>query len=149
MAELDQALGAHTVIGVDTVPFIYLWEKHPRYSPLCETLFHYLDSAQVQGITSVITLIETCIYPQQQGRLDLVRQYEQSLLHSRQVRMLPIDASLAHRAVVLRARYGIHVPDAVQIAAALEGGASLFVTNDLRLRKVKEIDVLVFDDFVS
>ncbi len=31
MGELEQDLAAHTVIGVDTAPFIYLWERHSRY----------------------------------------------------------------------------------------------------------------------
>jgi predicted nucleic acid-binding protein len=78
----------------------------------------------VQGITSLITLIEACIHPQRQGRLDLVQAYENSLLHSQQIRMLPIDAALARRAVVLRSTYEIQVPDALQISAAIESGAT-------------------------
>jgi predicted nucleic acid-binding protein len=61
--------------------------------------------------------------------------------------MLPVDAALARRAVALRAEYGIRVPDALQIAAALEAGATAFVTNDQRLVKVKELRVLQFDDY--
>jgi predicted nucleic acid-binding protein len=115
---------------------------------LSEALFHYLLKVEVQGITSVITLIEACVYPQRQGRLDLVRTYEHALLNSRQVRLLPIDISIARRAIVLRAKYGIHVPDALQIAAAIESGATLFVTNDRRLSRVQDIQVLVLDDYV-
>ena len=130
------------------LPFIYLWEKHPVYFSLSETLFQYLKSPQVYGITSVITLIESGTYPQRHGRADLARAYEQALLHSQQVRMLPIDTALARRAIVLRATYDIHVPDALQLAAAIEFEATLFVTNDRRLRKVQEIQVLVLDNYV-
>jgi len=63
-------------------------------------------------------------------------------------RLLSIDAPMARRAVVLRAQYDIHVPDALQIAAALEAGATAFVTNDRRLSRVQELAVLVFDDYV-
>ncbi len=101
------------------------------------------------GITSIITLIEACVHPQRQGRLDLVRTYERSLLHSQQGRTLPVDAALARRAVVLRAQYDIHVPDALQIAAAIEHGATVFVTNDLRLARVQELDVLLLEDYAS
>ena len=133
---------------MDSAPFIYLWERHPRYIQLCEALFLYLTKSEVQGITSVVTLIEACVYPQRQGRSDLVRAYERALLNSRQVRLLPIDISLAHRAISLRAQYGIHVPDALQVAAALESGATLFVTNDRRLSRIQEIQVLVLDEYV-
>jgi predicted nucleic acid-binding protein len=71
------------------------------------------------------------------------------LLHSQQIRTLPIDAALARRAVILRAAYEIHVPDALQLAAALETGATLFVTNDRRLSKIQEIEVMLFDDYVE
>jgi predicted nucleic acid-binding protein len=149
LGELEQDLAAHAIIGVDTAPFIYLWERHSRYFTLSETLFRYLRRPQVKGITSVITLIEACVHPQRQGRLDLVQAYERSLLYSRQVQMLPVDVALARRAVVLRAQYNIHVPDALQIAAAIEAGATAFVTNDRRLTKVQEIHVLLFDDYAA
>ena len=147
MGELEQDLATHAIIGVDTAPFIYLWERHPRYFTLSETLFRHLKKPQAQGITSIITLIEACVHPQRQGRLDLVQAYERALLRSQQVRTLPVDAALARRAVALRAQYDIHVPDALQIAAAMEAGATAFVTNDRRLTKVQEIRVLLFDDY--
>ena len=97
----------------------------------------------------MITLIEACVHPQRRGRKDLVEAYERALLDSQQVRTLPIDAPLARRAVALRAALDIHVPDALQIAAALEAGATLFVTNDRRLARVDGIQVLVLDDYLA
>jgi predicted nucleic acid-binding protein len=41
------------------------------------------------------------------------------------------------------------VPDALQIAAAIEARAIAFVPNDRRLAKVQEIHVLLFDDYVT
>jgi len=149
LGQLGETLARHDIVGVDTAPFIYLWEQHARYLPLAEELFRHLRQPQVEGITSVITLIEVCIHPQRQGRPDLVQAYENSLLHSQQIRMLPIDATLAHRAVILRAAYEIHVPDALQISAAIESGAKLFVTNDRRLSKVQEIEILLLDDYLD
>jgi predicted nucleic acid-binding protein len=148
LGELEPDLARHTIVAVDTAPFIYLWERHPRYFPLSEALFRYLGEPNVQGITTIITLIEACVYPQRQGRLDLVAAYQRSLLQSCQLRTLSIDTSMARRAVVLRAQYDIHVPDALQIGAALEAGATAFVTNDRRLSRVQELAVLVFDDYV-
>jgi predicted nucleic acid-binding protein len=148
LGQLEHDLARHSIIGVDTAPFIYLWEEHPRYFPLCETLFRLLKQPEVQGITSVITLIEVCVQPERQGRQDLVEAYEHALVHSQQVRMLPIDATLALQAAALRAQYGIRVPDALQLAAAIEGGATLFATNDQRLAKVQEIHVCALDDYL-
>lgn len=125
-----------------------MWEKHPRYFGLSEELFRYLSSPEVHGATSIITLIEACIYPQRQGRADLVTIYENALLHSRQVQMWPVNVEIARRAVQLRAEYSIHIPDALHLATAITAGATLFVTNDRRLQKVNEIQVLSFEDYV-
>jgi predicted nucleic acid-binding protein len=149
LGPLEEALAEHTIVGVDTMPFIYLWERHPRYLPLSEALFRYLGEPDVQGITSLITLIETCVLPQRQGRRDLVQNYEYTLLHSRQVQTLAIDAALARRAIALRARHNLRVPDALQIAAALEAGATAFVTNDRHLETVQDLSVLVLDDYAA
>jgi predicted nucleic acid-binding protein len=149
LGALERELKAHTIIGVDTAPFIYFWEHNPHYYPLSETLFQHLKKPTVQGITSIITLIEVCVLPRRQGRLDLVQTYERALLYSRQVQTLPINAGLARQAVILRAEYSIRVPDALQIAAALGAGATAFVTNDRQLVKVQEIDVLLFDDYAA
>jgi len=149
LGRLDQVLVSHHVLGVDTAPFIYLWERSPRYYPLSENLFRHLSQRGTVGVTSGISLIEACVYPQRQGRLDLVQAYERALIHSQQVRMMPIDTRLARRATVLRAQYNLLVPDAIQVAAALEAGATLFVTNDRKLCEVREIQILLFEDYVD
>jgi predicted nucleic acid-binding protein len=149
LAELTPVLSRHTTIGLDTSPFIYLFEHHPRYFPLVEELFTYLKVPDVQGVTSVITLIEVCVQPQRDGRDDVVRAYEQALLNSRQVQMYNIDSTLARRAMQLRAQYSCRVPDALQLSVAIEQHATLFVTNDRRLERIPELAVLVLEDYVS
>ena len=103
MAKLASHLANHTIIGLDTNPFIYLFEGHPRYSQLVQELFSYLKLPQVTGVTSVVTLIETCVLPQRNGRTDLVETYKRVLLNSQQVQMHHIDIALAKHATRLRA----------------------------------------------
>jgi predicted nucleic acid-binding protein len=147
LGQLERDLAAHQRIGIDTAPFIYLWECNPAYLPLSQELFSYLNQPQVQGFTSIITLIEVCVQPQRQGRLDVVSAYQRALLHSRQISTVFVDASVAQRAMVLRAQYyPIRVPDALQLAAALESGATAFVTNDHRLAKIRELRVMVLGE---
>jgi predicted nucleic acid-binding protein len=45
-----------------------------------------------------------------------------------------ITRSIAERAANLRSRYALRLPDALQVATAIERGASYFLTNDQRLR---------------
>jgi hypothetical protein len=75
LGRLGERLAPHSVIGVDTAPFIYFWENHPRYFDLSRELFRYLKNPGIQGVTSTIILIEACVHPQREGRLDLVETY--------------------------------------------------------------------------
>lgn len=142
----EPELARHRVIGLDTSPFIYLFERHPRYFSLSEAIFDYLKLPGIHGVTSIITLIETCVQPQRVGRQDLVEIYERALLGQSQVETIPIMPPVAKRAIALRVDYGFRVPDALQIAAALEQGATLFITNDRRLKKCTDLTVLALGD---
>jgi predicted nucleic acid-binding protein len=149
LGQLERTLARHQRLGIDTAPFIYLWERHPTYLTLAQVLFSYLKQPQAQGYTSIITLIEVCVQPQRRGRLDLVQAYQSALLHSEQVHTVPVDLPIADRAMALRAQYDIRMPDALQIATALESGATAFVTNDQRLIKVEDLDVLVLCEYLE
>ena len=48
----------------------------------------------------------------------------------------------------MRARYMIRLPDALQLAAAIQAGATLFVTNDKRVKKVDAVEVVILSDFL-
>ncbi len=75
----------------------------------------------------------------------MVDEYRSFLTATPHLSLRTLDPPLAEQAAALRARYQLRTPDAVQIAAAIEFGAPLFLTNDDRLRKVTEIEVVVLE----
>jgi predicted nucleic acid-binding protein len=97
---------------------------------------------------SVITLAELLVQPIQLSDLQTARSYELALTRMPGLRLVDIDRSLASMAAGLRAHHNIQMADAIQVAATIASGATAFVTNDLRLRRLVEIDVLMLDDFV-
>jgi predicted nucleic acid-binding protein len=149
LGRLETDLARHNNVGIDTAPFIYLWESNPRYHHLSKALFEFLKQPHIMGVTSIITLIEVCVYPQNKGRADLVQAYERALLNSQQIQLLPVDINIARQAIILRSKYKIHVPDALQIATAIVAGSTAFATNDRRLAQVKEIQILLFDNYIE
>ena len=60
-----------------------------------------------------------------------------------------VDTVVMERMSDLRARYNIPTPDAIHLGTALMCGAGAFMTNDGRLQRVTEVEVLVLADFVS
>jgi len=70
------------------------------------------------------------------------------LLYDDKLTTLMIERDVAIKAAELRAKYRIRTPDAIQIATSIIGNAGAFITNDIALKKVKEIVVLILDDFL-
>lgn len=57
-----------------------------------------------------------------------------------------VGYNISIRAVKIRAKHGLKTPDAIFIATAIEEGAEVFVTNDLRLKRVGSIKIILLDD---
>jgi predicted nucleic acid-binding protein len=144
--KLDEALRGVSRLGLDTAPLIYLIEAHPTYRRLVREVVRRIAEGQIGGITSVVTIGEVLVQPLANGDVGLQQRYRAALLNGTGLRTLPIDAALAERAAGLRARHRMRLPDALQVAVAIDEGCEAFLTNDRRLARVTEIRVLVLDD---
>jgi predicted nucleic acid-binding protein len=80
------------------------------------------------------------------GAVKLEAEYEDLLVNAAFFETVDIDSEIAVLAASLRARYNLRTPDAVQIAASVNGGCEAFLTNDAGLRRVTELRVIVLDD---
>ncbi|MCL4516479.1 MAG: PIN domain-containing protein [Firmicutes bacterium] len=63
--------------------------------------------------------------------------------------LMDVGKKVAEDAASISAMYRLATPDAIHIASAMSQGATAFVTNDLRLKKVGGVRILAFDDFVE
>lgn len=134
-------------IALDTCIFIYFIEDHPDYAPLLEPLFEKLDSGALRGVTSELTLLEALVVPYRSGNRSLATEYERTLSRGRGLALLPLDRGILRGAAWLRAVTSMRTPDALQVAAALAGGATAFLTNDRMLPEIPGLDVLQLGDF--
>ncbi len=136
-------------VGLDTSLFIFYLEDHPRYLSLCDEVFDLLEQGGAEAVTSTVSLLEVLVQPLAMGKTDLINEYRSFLTETPHLTLRPLDSTLAERAAALRARHQVRTVDAVQLAAALEFGARLFLTNDDRLRKVTEIEVIVLERWLQ
>jgi predicted nucleic acid-binding protein len=146
MKKLDEVLAGVTALGFDTAPLIYFVERHPTYVDVMREFLRRVDSGAITGYSSVVTLTEVLTQPKRLGNATIETEYRDLLLHSRNFRLVSINAVIAEQAADLRARYRLRTPDALQIAAALTAGCEAFLTNDPLLKRVTETRVLVLDD---
>ena len=144
-----RAVETHKIIGFDTAPFIYFIEDVAPYADLLEPAFSLLENHRLRAFTSTVTLAEILTKPLAEKKYALVDEIKFTLKTLSALTMVAIDEKLAEAAALIRARHGIRLPDALQIAAALQGEATLFITNDKRTKKVDAIEVLVLSDFLQ
>jgi len=133
-------------LGFDTAPMIYFVEAHPEYDAQITPIFERIEQGELEGITSVITLLEVLVQPIRLNRIDLASRYRQLLLESERFSVLPITVEIAELAADPRARYNLRTPDALQVATALAHRCEAFLTNDARLKRVAEIRVLTLEE---
>ena len=147
---LADRLAAHTIVGIDSAIFIYQLEAHPIYYPLADRVLSGIAAHHYRGITSVITLMELTVHPWRANMEMIAREYEALLVHFPNLQLIDVNREIARRAAQLRARFALRPADALQVAAALENGATAFVTNDQALNRVVDIvDVIVLLEFVQ
>jgi len=136
----------HKVFALDTNCFIYHFEKHPVFSPLTEELFLLLKKKK--AITSSITFSELISKKEIFADRKKLTNYKVAFLSTPSLKVVEVDLKVAEYAAGFRIIYNLRLPDAIQIATALLGGADVFITNDERMKKVEEIKVLLLKDFV-
>jgi predicted nucleic acid-binding protein len=148
MGRIAENLTGCKVVGLDTPVFHYHFESHPDYSPLTKELLDGAERGRWEGVTSIITLMETTVHPWHAGREDVARKYEALLVNFPHLTFAPVDREVACTAAQLRARFQVQPPDALQVAAALVHGAQTFVTNDKHLEWLGSLLRIVLLDAV-
>ncbi|MBZ0275420.1 MAG: type II toxin-antitoxin system VapC family toxin [Anaerolineae bacterium] len=133
-------------LGVETAPYIYYVENHPVYADKVDSVFQIVEAKVVEIHTSVITLTEILMKPIQANNQSLIDTYRELLTGTDFIHLTAITPEIAERAAHLRARYNIRTPDALHIAAAITAECNAFLTNDLALKRVTEIRVIVLDN---
>ncbi len=131
-------------VFLDTAPLIYFIDGHSEYQPLLSRLFKNAENGDFSFATATITLLELLVKPLQEGKAELANQYKSIL--TTQMELFDVTASIAERAALLRSKYPLKTPDAIQIATAIETASDYFLTNDIRLKSISDIPVVCLND---
>ncbi len=149
MEFLKRILAEHATIGLDTSIFIYHFEVHPLYLPASTMILNGVQNGEWHGVTSMVTLMEITVKPRQLGREDVARHYEALLANFPNLSLVDVNRDIARKAAELRAKHKIRPADAFQIATAIVQDASIWVTNDKRLKNfTSQIKIAILDDYI-
>ena len=124
---------------LDTAPVIYLVEN---VAPWEAAVRAFLALDELRPRVSVLTRMECRVQPLREGNIALLEDYDE-FFASLPAGLLALDARVFEKATELRARHNFKTPDALHLAAAIEGGCQIFLTNDAQLARCTEIRVEV------
>ena len=130
----------------DTSPFIYLIENNSNYS---STVANFIADQSINEIlltTSVITISEFQVNPK---KLNILKPIEDlnRLIDQLSIQIFDITLEIAELSASLRAKYNfLKSIDAFQLATALNHSCKSFVSNDFKLKKIEEINIIMIDD---
>mgnify|MGYP002715619340 CR=1 FL=1 len=131
-------------IALDTAPLIYFVEENPHFLTHVQPFFQALEQGEFTAMTSTLTITETLVKPFQLGQIDLADIFRAVL--AEYVEIVPVTAEIAEAAARLRADHNLRTPDAIQVATAITHQADFFLTNDVRLGRLRQLETLVLSD---
>ncbi|MDD1427893.1 type II toxin-antitoxin system VapC family toxin [Dolichospermum sp. ST_sed9] len=140
--KLSDALQSVNKVFLDTSPVVYYVEAVPAFAEVAKGIFTLIGEGQMQGVVSPVTLAECVTLPIRLGQVELRQRFTDLLTATEGILLVNIDAVIAQEAAELRIQYGLKLPDALQVATAIAAGCEAFLTNDVALKRVKELRVL-------
>ncbi|MHB8478477.1 MAG: type II toxin-antitoxin system VapC family toxin [Steroidobacteraceae bacterium] len=136
------------MVLIDTALWIYHFERHTRLGSVAGKLIKGLEAGKFRGVASELTLLELTVRPLQLGRQDAADEYELLLDHFPNLELAPITREILSLAAGLRARHRLRTPDAIQVATAVQRGATLAITNDDAWRTLPVIETVILSDLI-
>jgi predicted nucleic acid-binding protein len=144
--KITERLQTVTKLFLDTAPVVYYVEEDTRYLALVDPIFDRLDAGTLVAVTSPVTLAECLVMPYRNNQVELQQIFSDLIVNGTNVLFASIDREMGRRAAELRARYNLSLTDAFQIAVALQSGCDAFLTNDMTLKRVSELSVIVLEE---
>jgi len=133
-------------IFLDTAPLIYYIEGNSSYQDKLNDVFKANTNGDFIFITSCITLLEVLVKPLREGEKELANKYKKILTSAVGISIFEISNDIALKAAELRAIYNLRTPDALQFATAIEYKADYFLTNDNRLKSLKQVSSVLLSE---
>lgn len=131
-------------IALDSNLFIYQFEGHPRFSKSTSEIFQKLEQGKLAAATSIISLIEALSYPSPKKVLEGIREGFYTVPN---LTIFEVNQEIGEIAAEIRRKNKIRLPDSIQLATAKVAKSQVFITNDRKLKKFKELPVRLLTEF--
>jgi predicted nucleic acid-binding protein len=96
-------------------------------------------------VVGSVTVAECLVGALQMSLTDLEQAYV-AIFKSDDVLFVENTLTISQEAARIRVQYNLRLPDALQIAAAMDAGCQAFLTNDAQLKRIAELNILLVSE---
>ena len=126
------------IIFLDSMIFIYWFDQDKRFLSQIKPWFLKIESGKIRPITSIISVTEVLSTHKLQELPEKLDIFKQFFINTVGLAVFDINWEIGIEAARLRRAYpSLKTPDSLQLATALVHKASVFITNDTMLTKLK------------
>lgn len=129
-------------VYLDTNLFIYVLNDTPGWAAPSLALLEACAARHIEGITGDVTLAELLVRPLQMNNAAAVSAVQDLLQHHGVITLVSHDRAAFERAALHRARHGLKMVDALQLATAQGAGARCLVSNARQFPQLPDIECL-------
>ncbi len=148
MGKIKNILKNNRHIGLDSNIIIYFLDGDQRYANSCREIFSSIEKKKNIGVTSDLSYLESAVPAMRTKDVATLTLIKGFFLQMPGLKVVMPNFEILDKALYLRAVYNMKTIDAIQLATAIENGWTLFVTNDKKITRVKEIEYLYLDDTI-
>ena len=149
LEDFELALKGVRKLAMDTAPIIHFVEGHGSYQPFLEHTFKRISDGQMEGYTSVVSLLETLSLDRNLTDRKAQDIYRNLLFRCPNFYTIPIKyEELSEVVSQLMGEYDLGVPEAIQLGVAKTQGCDAFLTHSSKFGRVKDIKVLMLEDYL-
>lgn len=128
------------VVYCDSVILIYWLDHVGPYHARAKARVAALQAAADQMAVSELTRMECRVGALKRKDAAILAIFD-AFFARPDVVLVPLTRTVFDRAAQVRADFGFKTPDALHLAAAVEAGCHLFLTNDARLSRFTDIPI--------
>jgi predicted nucleic acid-binding protein len=122
------------MVFLDSSIVIYYVEQPATWGPKASDRLTALQASGEQFAVTELVRMECLVGPIKAGDAAMLADFA-AFFSASDVVILPITAPIAERAAEIRATYQFGPMDSFHLAAAVDSGCNLFLTNDTQLRQ--------------
>mgnify|MGYP001595558059 CR=1 FL=1 len=131
-------------VALDTNIFIYYFESNEIFGQKAKSIFDQLTDNKLTAVVNITALAE--LLSSSKLSKKAVKETKKLFLSIPNLEIYQVDETIATEGAEIRREYGFRLFDSIQLATARLAKAQAFITNDGKLRKFKDLKIILIKD---